>query len=133
MRFLPDGSLDPEFSDDGIIDLGTDRIEVEFRLYPHTDGRITVYLYAGGPTGHGVFHFLPDGTPDPSYGVNGLADIPVSLISGTFSTMLPDGRVLLSYNFADGGLGILCVTNEGTVDPDFGGTGHALPGITSQF
>lgn len=131
MRFLPDGSLDSDFSEDGIVELDPYNYDFGYQVFTQPNGHITVYLFGGGMSAHRIRRFLPDGTPDPSYGINGIADIPLTMTNGQHCTMLADGRVLVSRRTSDN-LGILCVTNEGTIDPDFGIEGYAMPGVFTQ-
>ncbi len=69
-RFLQDGTLDPSFGGgDGIVLDLRQGITEEGQVATLPDGRV-IATEAGAP---GTYQFLVDGTPDPSFGEDGLA------------------------------------------------------------
>jgi len=96
-RFLSDGSLDPAFGTDGIASIRVDPSggsEAANAVGVLPDDRIVVAGAAGrffsGPTtmSFGAARFMPDGTPDPSFGGDGAVTV-LSMPSGNG----PIGRV----------------------------------------
>jgi uncharacterized delta-60 repeat protein len=120
-RLFPDGTLDRSFGQGGVV-RATNR-ESMFAaggsgLTIREDGTILVAGYKG------LYAFTPAGTPDPSFGTNGVVEVdgvPGPLLG------LPDGRVVLASSSAEGCCdkpGHFVVSRylpNGSLDPGFGG------------
>src|SRR5205085_5791618 len=103
-RYLPDGSVDTSFGG------GDGEALVWFKAPPtgcfggfndvvlQPDARILATGVACGEVG--VARFLPDGTPDPSFGQNGTVRTPVSKKGGRAEanaiTLQADGRIVVA-------------------------------------
>jgi uncharacterized delta-60 repeat protein len=130
-RYMPDGTLDASFATNGAFTIGTTG-SVEYPgIYLLPDGRITCFVFLGGGfvenvSYHRVVRLLPDGTPDPTFGGDGVVDLPAPETNGSFTAMLPDGRLLIA-NGPSPNTGVRCLANDGTWDSDFGIDGVALP------
>jgi len=131
-RFLPDGSLDPAFGTNGIVQMndypGTEFIS-DLALQP--DGRILV-------TGHAfslsdnvalVYRFNADGTPDPGFGNNGLVELSTGPQDdeGHLVRVLSSGKILVAGTYEDTGSEdhpmVARLNADGSVDTGFGVNG----------
>ena len=147
-RFNPDGTRDAGFGQGGLVTLGPRPLTTDIihgiALQP--DGKIV----AAGVTfedvvtlnPHGDFmtaRFLPDGRPDPAFGVGGVTttDFGDGSYDEPFAVVLePDGRVVLGgYTNAGPGPGVLFGADQlalarylpnGLLDPSFGDHGKVV-------
>ena len=142
-----DGSLDPDFADGGIgyyvLEAGQNPDQSFAQaLVRQPDGRL---LIAGGAFGvvakYGFLRLLPDGTPDPDFGTNGIALFD-PLDTESIGTILlePDGHILLGDDAAVGDRRELVVRrfdSRGAPDPDFGQGGMVhvgpAPDVSNQI
>jgi uncharacterized delta-60 repeat protein len=130
VRYQSNGSLDPTFGTAGTVvtdfSNGSD-IAVGALVQP--DGRIVV----GGFTDELVSAFaryLPNGAPDPSFGVNGKAtfDVPATREIIRDIALQADGKIVAVGN-ADLDFLALRLNGNGSVDPTFGGNGFVVTNI----
>src|SRR3954454_11094638 len=124
------GSLDPTFAGGGILFTEPDVIHVE-GVAVQPDGKVIV-LETGNDTAayQRVLRFLPDGTPDPSFGGgDGVAD---ELVSPGFWTevlgLAPDGKILVAGYGADDFV-LARLMPDGSLDPGFDGDSGTGNGI----
>jgi uncharacterized delta-60 repeat protein len=117
-RLLSDGQLDPAYGNAGVASflIGSGAFPDVFALQP--DGKL---LFAGDTTTSqavvAVIRLLPDGGLDPTFGTDGVAEIPGR---GTNAMALqPDGRIVI----AGVGAGVLRLNADGTLDQ----TGRQAP------
>jgi uncharacterized delta-60 repeat protein len=130
-RYLPDGTLDPTFGDDGTVvtSIGTG-FEEATAVALDDQGRIVV-------TGHddearfAVVRYLPDGTLDPAFGGDGI--VTTGFTSGTDIAhgivIQPDGRIVVAGQAGtrEPRFAVARYRPDGTLDPAFGGgDGKAL-------
>jgi uncharacterized delta-60 repeat protein len=140
------GDLDPTFGNAGIVTLPPQNtINTIKSVAVAPDGRVLALLQLQTPplstvTGYAVERFGPDGSPDSTFGTNGIATIPGPLgtpdqASGfgqpTTVVALPDGRVLVGGSVHIPGkpnsdFAVVRFTATGTVDPTFGTGGTAV-------
>lgn len=107
------GDRDPSFSQDGIVEVGWGINDMAVQ----SDGRIVVAGVDGAATGWKVARFMPDGTPDPSFGDD-----------GEVTTEFPGQAEAVAFALAltpDGGI----VVGGRTVDE----TGDCYPGLRCQY
>lgn len=126
LRYLPDGSLDPELDGDGIVTVpfnAEDAVCNALVLQP--DGAIVMAGQVGYEPGDiGVARYLPDGTPDPVFGEDGLVatDIGTPYEGGRAVALQADGKVLVCGWAATNGVLSMLVAryqydfSEGAVD-----------------
>jgi uncharacterized delta-60 repeat protein len=133
------GQLSPEFGDgDGaVVFAGRARShEVSLAATRQPDGKVVVVAQQQGPRNI-LVRYLPDGTPDPSFGVDGVA--PTAITTGTIRRVIvaPGGDIVVvggdlrwmvarfgpdgtpKAGFGDAGSGVaegVLVPNDGTVD-----------------
>lgn len=132
VRVRSDGSLDPEFGHDGMVQLPfgvpTSGVQVGFGCVVQDDDAIVIAAPIVGTygvlTGVGVVaRLLPDGSRDPSFGDGGV----VVTAPGTTATSLAlaDGGAILV-----GGWGTVTrLLADGAVDASYGGGMPAAPSI----
>jgi uncharacterized delta-60 repeat protein len=131
VRYNPDGALDHSFGSNGIVttDLGTeDDRATDIALQP--DGKII----AVGNTllGTGLVRYLPDGTPDPTFGDGGgkaVSDIHTE-INGVALT--PAGTILIAGT-RGGDIAVASYSPNGNLNLGFGQAGVAQADIGGPF
>jgi uncharacterized delta-60 repeat protein len=161
VRLLPNGQLDSDFSADGratiAFDLGDSRNDVTYESILQRDGKIvmagTADTGSGGPNlDVAIGRLLPDGSPDPAFGIGGKVVVPFDLTTngGDFALgVVEDGadRLVLggvgtydaNSNFHPVALRLL---GNGDLDPafgmfgkktfDFGATSELFTGVALQ-
>ncbi|MGH9042244.1 MAG: hypothetical protein ACRDZ3_18650, partial [Acidimicrobiia bacterium] len=147
-RYLPNGSLDATFGDDGLV-TGERRpltADIVRALAIEPDGRIVVagvtYEDKASVDPHGDFivaRYLPDGSADPTFGVGGV--VTTAFSEGSYDdayalVIQPDRRILVGgYSTSGGGPGVLFgadnlalarYTPEGLPDVTFGRQGRVV-------
>jgi uncharacterized delta-60 repeat protein len=135
-KLRPDGTLDPEFGDQGRAPVGdpasTGPLLYLSRLAVQADGKLVV----GGPASDAagtidsrivLARLLPSGEPDPSFGEQGIASVAVGgriTRPRSFDLVLTaDGRIVLATRASDGGLAVARLLADGSPDPAFSGDG----------
>ena len=134
-RYLPDGTLDPTFGEDGtvFVPMGTGG-SAGWAVAIDSAGRVVMAGYALAAIGSAdadvaVARLLPDGTPDADFGVGGSV---VTRIGDYFDyarglTIDGAGRILVAgavgLAFPDGDFAVLRYTSAGELDPTFGADG----------
>lgn len=122
-RYLADGTLDPDFNHEVFTPGPLEQIyKNDMLLQP--DGNILLSFCAGmdGESGLLALRYLPDGSPDPSFGSAGVVAITLSPVyeRGTALALHPDGRILVggisNFDFA-----LAQVDASGNPDPTFAG------------
>ncbi len=118
-RYLPDGTLDTSFSEDGKLTLGGLRAIEDIVL--QQDGKI-VAVGTGG-----LARFNADGSLDPTFGVNGQAL--VADFEQRAGALQPDGRIVTAGQYTnsdpfDRGFALARYLPDGSLDPTFGTGGR---------
>ncbi len=146
MRILPDGSPDPSFGIDGVALSNFDNTkEWGYAVAIQSDGRIVVAgnTYNGPPNYDDDFtlaRYLPDGTPDASFGNGGKVKIDGGSSYESFNglTIQPDGKIIgVGFSqFQAGTTGqdfaILRFNPDGSLDTSFGNNGAVFTDINSS-
>lgn len=153
VRYLPDGSRDPSFGDNGFVRtsftefygmLAEFDVANEVLLQP--DGRIVVVGEMsdfGRPISDVDYNFaiaryLPDGRLDPSFGEGGKVVTDFGAYEGAeAAALLPDGRLVVvgtrrvpgASDSTAGNFAVAVYTDEGKLDTRFGGDGR----VTTSF
>ncbi len=129
-RYLPDGTLDRSFGDDGVATVAVDAMG---DIAVASDGAVLVPgRWQQGVWG--VARLLPDGTPDPGFGVDGVAVLDVAGASGQNWTLgvatAGERTYLLAWAFegTEGAIDtvVLGLGPDGTLDPAFGPDGTGI-------
>jgi uncharacterized delta-60 repeat protein len=96
-RYTADGVLDPTFGDGGTVISGPTDSPLNFSViasvHVGTDGAVTVTAYPLGQPGGLSARYSADGTPDASWGTDGVAVLELGGALYNWNT-LPDGRIL---------------------------------------
>jgi len=131
VRYLPNGSRDPSFGDDGRVLLpGGTANDVEV-----AGGGKIVIAGAASPTGFLVLRLLPDGTPDPDFGVGGMVTGLADRVAGANDVALAPGPRILVGGMVEAtdpvagtvrGLGLMRLQWDGTPDDRFNDDGQVV-------
>jgi uncharacterized delta-60 repeat protein len=124
------GTLDPSFGSNGIFNGGPIKRGLAVAVQP--DGKILVTGESNGNSDFLLERFDADGTPDATFGSNGIAsyDSGIADISVSVATQ-PDGKVLVaghsysSYNGYNNDAVLVRFNTDGTLDSSFGTGGVA--------
>jgi uncharacterized delta-60 repeat protein len=142
-RLLPNGQLDNNFDADGrttlAFDLGGTNVDQLIGMTVQRDGRIVAIGAAVLPGGSNnndfaVVRWLPDGTPDPGFGIGGKTIVPFDLAAdgadlGLAVVEEANGRLLLAggatWNLPNNSLAaaLARLRPDGTLDLSFGVSG----------
>lgn len=126
LRYMPDGSLDPELDGDGIVTVPFNAEDaVCHALVLQSDGAIVMAGQVGYEPGDiGVARYLADGTPDPVFGDDGLVatDVGTFYEGGRGVALQADGKILVcGWAVANGVVSMMVARyqddfSEGAVD-----------------
>lgn len=142
-RLLPNGSPDPTFGPGGTIfmDMGSDE-DWASDIIVQPDEKIIVIGRSkkpGSPNAQLVVaRFLPNGTADAAFGIQGISRTIVEQGDHASKILLqPDGKIVVASNFsANTGFGFFRFNTDGTLDDSFGQGGrmvHHLNFFQSQL
>jgi uncharacterized delta-60 repeat protein len=133
-RYLPDGRPDSSFGREGSLVVGAGLISA-WALAVDDDGRLVVAGQGGvvgGPYDVAVARFLPDGSPDASFGGDGVVttDFGSTGERAAAVTLQPDGSVVAAGS-SGASFALVRYLADGRPDPGFGRDGlvTAGPGI----
>jgi uncharacterized delta-60 repeat protein len=129
-RMDSDGDLDRSFGNDGVVIVnppGGAGMDSGAGITLQPDGKIvvagTARFQGTGPLAMAAFRFLPDGTPDPSFGIDGIALVPLGLEAIANAVVVaPDGKILLDGDALIGHTEFAAarLNADGTPDTSFG-------------
>ena len=95
------------------------------RVVIQPDGKILVAAYGAAKVR--VARYLPNGTPDPAFGTNGIVIVPLGDYPGLGTMLLrPDGRILVVgsiWRTDNSNLSLVSLTATGKIDRSFGNDG----------
>ncbi|HRI22486.1 MAG TPA: delta-60 repeat domain-containing protein, partial [Panacibacter sp.] len=99
IRYNPDGSVDPSFGDGGVVVTDfSGPIDEAYGVVVQPDGKILAAGQVGRNIDAGVIRYLPNGDPDSSFGVNGIAV--TELLGGddyvSSMALQQDGKILVT-------------------------------------
>lgn len=128
-RFGADGTVDRDWGRDGVVELagGGTYVRTVHALALQPDGRIVVAGDRSGGEPH-LARLLADGTPDPTFGSGGVADVPTQI--GSLRDVVPRARGLVAAGTGTGpagaGAALYVVRADGSADPAFGVAGRIV-------
>jgi uncharacterized delta-60 repeat protein len=137
-RYLPDGSLDPDFGLGGKVTTGSSpgSAEAAFALALQPDGRILVSgdRCIAGTCEFLLLRYLADGSPDLSFGVNGIVTTPIGSAGGGSAADIAvqaDGRIVAAGNArgVDYDFAVARYESDGTLDVTFGTGGKVTTSV----
>ncbi|SFQ55366.1 T9SS type A sorting domain-containing protein [Parafilimonas terrae] len=126
-RYLPDGSLDESFGNNGVVTtkISNHRSYINALALQPDDKIIAVGSKDYGEGGMLAVRYMPDGSLDESFGDAGFTNLNFNNGSEAYSTLLqPDGKIILSgacNNFSDFAMARL--KTNGIIDSSFGENG----------
>jgi uncharacterized delta-60 repeat protein len=115
LRYRQSGQLDPSFGDGGSVLLARGGTARSLALQP--DGRIVVTGYDGW--GLVVARLRPDGSPDATFGRNGIVDRAVTEILPLAVAIQSNGRIVVAGDYDIFRVGIARFTRTGRLDTSF--------------
>lgn len=131
VRYDKNGDLDSTFGQGGVVMLGNPAAnERAVAVAVRPDGRIVVAgeSDASGNLDFEVRQLLEDGSPDLSFGVQGVSTAALaSNDAAEDMVLLPDGRILMLGNSSPGGPSMIRFMRDGARDPYFGHEGGLQP------
>jgi uncharacterized delta-60 repeat protein len=133
VRFNTDGTLDNTFGTNGaVVTDYSGQDESVFAASVQTDGKIVVAggLYdltnATNILGFKVVRYMPDGTPDPTFGVGGKVYESFDDLGGSPDSIIiqPDGKIVVAGTDGSSMLFIARFNSNGSLDSSFGTAGR---------
>jgi uncharacterized delta-60 repeat protein len=119
------GDLDPSFGSTGWLDLAVFKYPEGTGLAVQDDGKILVSIGSLASDLFAVARFLPDGTPDPSFGGDGYVRTDLWQRSSAGDVLLqPDGAIVVA-GISGRRMVVARYLTDGTLDPSFDGDGKA--------
>jgi uncharacterized delta-60 repeat protein len=115
-RLLPGGGLDSSFGDGGRLVVAGIAIQEAEAAALAPDGRIVVAV-RGTDDHHALVRLRADGSPDPSFGADGVVRTASDSFMPATLVVQPNGRILLSTDRLER------YTEAGELDPTFGKDG----------
>ncbi|MBL0008404.1 MAG: T9SS type A sorting domain-containing protein [Saprospiraceae bacterium] len=132
------GYLDLSYSDDGIFtaDLGGNGFDIVYNSTLQTDGKLVLTGISNGD--FAIMRLLPDGTPDPLFGNDGLSLVDYAGNSDRSHAVVvqPDGRIVIAGETQinnQGDFAILRILPDGTPDSTFGIHGWTVTDLGTQY
>jgi uncharacterized delta-60 repeat protein len=145
VRYTEDGNLDPSFGGDGIVTTavsgGTDEI---LALAPLAGGMLVAAgrTFDGAGFDYVVARYLPDGSPDPSFGGDGVVTTSFGADDRAWGVAVQhDGKIVVAGNSctpAGCDFALARYDEDGSLDTSFGGDGTVVtapggPGTGGAF
>ncbi|MFB7512640.1 calcium-binding protein [Streptomyces sp. NPDC056144] len=134
-RYLPDGTLDTSFSNDGMVTADFGGTEFGNAISVQPDGKI---LAAGsGGAGFALLRYHANGTPDATFGTGGRTSVAFPGDGGLPYAMAlqTNGKIVLAGRADDpnsseaNDFGVARFNSNGTIDTGFAGDGFAVTGF----
>jgi len=140
-EYLPDGTPDSSFSGDGeaLVDFGFVN-QAASSIAIDSEGRIvltgTITTFDGSTSSIGVARLLPDGTPDPDFGVDGEVVVHPGILSSAYDVAVDGSDRVVVVGAATGSKGfrpmVLRFTSQGEPDGSFGADGISAFGRVAK-
>jgi uncharacterized delta-60 repeat protein len=129
-RYNPDGSLDPSFGDGGTVRTNfangaAESVDDIDGIALQPDGKIVA---VGGSNGDfALARYNPDGSLDSSFGTGGLVvtDFGTGNARARGVALQADGKIVVAGT-TGGTFAMACYLPDGTLDPDFNGSGWVI-------
>ncbi|WP_405851292.1 calcium-binding protein [Streptomyces sp. NBC_00090] len=134
-RYLPDGSLDPTFSGDGMVSADFGGTEFGNAVAVQPDGKIVAA--GSGGAGFALLRYNADGSPDSGFGTVGRTSVGFPGGGGVpYAMALQQGGKIVLAGRADdpnsaeaNDFGLARFHSNGAVDTGFGGDGFVVTGF----
>lgn len=124
MRHNPDGTPDSSFNNVGYVKTSLPNTDFLFggQIALQSDGKILM-LCNNDDFKTFVIRYHPDGTPDNSFGTDGIKELPNIYHSANIAVQ-PDMKIIVSYSI-NPGFALVRLYPDGAIDSTFGNTGLA--------
>ncbi|MFI6006039.1 calcium-binding protein [Streptomyces sp. NPDC051366] len=134
-RYLPNGSLDPTFSGDGMVTADFGGTEFGNAVAVQPDGKVVAA--GSGGVGVALLRYNADGSPDAGFGTGGRTSVHFPGDGGGANAMAlqPNGKIVTAGQADDpnsqeaNDFGLARFNTNGTVDTGFGGDGFVVTGF----
>ncbi|MFF3648419.1 calcium-binding protein [Streptomyces sp. NPDC002181] len=134
-RYLPNGSLDPSFSGDGMVTANFGGTEFGNAVAVQPDGKIVAA--GSGAVGVALLRYNADGSPDGGFGTAGRTSVHFPGDGGGANALAlqPNGKIVIAGQADDpnsqeaNDFGLARFNTNGTVDTGFGGDGFVVTGF----
>jgi uncharacterized delta-60 repeat protein len=128
-----DGDLDPTFGDAGKVKTTYPDGAAANAVAVQPDGRIVIAGWVDGT--FAVARYLPGGTLDPGFGVDGLVTTPLGApVDAAIAVALqPDGRIVAAGTDDGDRFAVVRYLADGTLDLSFGGNGIVRTPRAARF
>jgi uncharacterized delta-60 repeat protein len=143
VRYNADGSLDPSFGSGGIVQTAVGSDDYATGVVLQADGKIVVVgsvAANGGGSDFAVLRYNPDGSPDTTFGTNGVVETPPPFPTDAFATgvaVRPDGKIVVGGHTSTSGgdfhFSVLRYNPDGSLDPSFGSGGEVFDNFGPGF
>ena len=146
LRYNADGSLDSSFGTGGIVVTPVNGSDLANKLLIQPDGKVVVVGYSSSSSNYRQFvtRYLPNGTPDNSFGAGGVATFSFqgNLTSGLSVALQPDGKILTGGSTTNSisdpnptpTFLITRLNSNGSLDASFDGDGFkSIPSPTNIY
>jgi uncharacterized delta-60 repeat protein len=139
-RYRTDGSLDPSFGDGGkvLTTFGPGSFDSASAVVLFAEGKFVVGggTRSGSASDFALARYLPDGTPDPSFGSGGRVMTPISSANDHLFDLAvqPDRKLVAAgWSFEGGGphIALARYNDDGSLDQSFDGDGIVLASFRS--
>ena len=137
VRMLTDGTMDTGFGTNGVVTTHVTNVtDVLVSVLIQPDGKILAGGNAGSPPNRSfaLVRYMPDGSLDTSFGVDGIVLQPVSPTGSDIAwsvALRPDGSIVLGgtsdYSVTESRAVMLAFNADGSPDMSFGGDGMDEP------
>jgi uncharacterized delta-60 repeat protein len=137
IRLLPDGTADSSFSNDGMLTTQVGSAGAPLATLVQPDGKIILAGYSfNSDIDFTLIRYLPNGDPDSTFGVNGIAVTPVGTgdDTGVSAVLQPDGRIIMTGYLSNGSdldIVVARYNNDGTLDTSFNSIGYTITDVSS--
>lgn len=130
-RYRPGGALDPDFGSGGLVGtaIGSGD-EAANAVVIQPDGKIVVAGYADNGTNLdiAVARYLPNGSPDPTFGIGGVATLAITASDEVANAVAiqGDGKIVVAgyaFNGLNDDMAVVRYTRRGALDTTFDGDG----------
>ncbi len=143
IRYHPDGALDSSFAGDGVLitDVSSTQTERLTDMILQSDGKILAggFVRMGSKDNIVIIRYLTDGSPDSSFGENGILVIDLFQSNNTLLSLLaqPDGKILAAGRTAIDSvpsvdLFVMRYLPNGVPDSTFGQFGYVTTSMVSS-
>ena len=137
--YFPNGDLDPSFGEDGIVNSDLINEGIPLTMFIQPDGKIVTggYYQGNDAPPHRSFsflmRFLPDGSYDPTFGLNGAVKIVLdSTENGILAMQLQsDGKIVAGGHIGTRSL-LMRFNSDGSFDDSFGDEGKIYGPIETE-